>query len=202
MSIRELLPPIDLKNKWLNKDRELYTLIFTKTGVGVALNGINVALGDDTLTNASGRSLGVVFSGLLEMANVSASRYFIELSENNTIVGAKSKDGVTDKAEADATKVAYYIFLGILLPMIDYSLNSRFVHLPIPNITPIAQVNNVIVNPLHAGMVRAFLPPQQVIGGANTVLLQQILSSLSIVNNVGGALAVTAGILTTQISGA
>jgi hypothetical protein len=189
MSVRDSLPAIDLKNDWLNKDRELYTLIFVKTSVGIALNGINVVLGDDSLSNASGRSLGVVFSGLLEMANVSTSRYFIELSH----VGDPTRKG-----ETAGTTLIYALTIGGLVAINDYALNSRFVHIPVPQIPPLAQIDNYIVNPLHAGMVRIFLPPDQVIARNSTVPIQRVLAGLSIVNNLIGSLAVTAGIVATQ----
>lgn len=197
MSFRDSLPAIDFKNKWLNKDRELYTLIFTKTCVGVVLNGINVVLGDETFEDASGRSLGVVFSGLLEMANVSGARLFLQLSKGGS---HQSERGIT-KPNSDVTMAiitAYDVTFGALLSIIDYSLNSRFVHIPIPAIPPVAQIDNYIVNPLHAGMVRIFLPPEQVFGRPNTIPAQRILGGLSVINNVIGSIAVTAGIIATQ----
>jgi hypothetical protein len=197
MSFRNSLPAIDFKNEWLNKDRELYTLIFTKTSVGVVLNTINVVLGDETFEEASGRSLGVVFSGLLEMANVSGARLFLQLSKG----GNYNIDRGLTKPNSDVTMAiitAYDVTFGALLSIIDYTLNSRFVHIPIPAIPPVAQIDNYIVNPLHAGMVRIFLPPEQVFGRPNTIPAQRILGGLSVINNVIGSIAVTAGIIATQ----
>jgi len=198
MSFRDSLPAIDLKNEWLNKDRELYTFIFVKTGVGVVLNGINVIVGEETLAGATAWSLGVVFSGLLEMANVSCARLVLQLSKGG---GPTSDRGLTKPSSGVATAIitTYDVTFGALLSIIDYSLNSRFVHIPIPAIPPIAQIDNYIANPLHAGIVRIVVPPEQVFGRPNTIPAQRILGGLSIINNVIGSMAVTAGIIATQI---
>jgi len=182
MSVRRVLPPIDFKNEWLNKDRELYTLIFTKTALAVALNGVNVALGSDTLTKATGRSVGNVFSGLIEMAGVSANRFIID--------GGKDGDRVLALIVTDVTA-------GILYTSIDVGINIRLSHLEPP--IPIAVIDDYIVNPLHAGMVRFFLPPEQVIALPNTGTAQSIINGLLALTNIGGSIGVVAGILATQV---
>jgi hypothetical protein len=48
-------------------------------------------------------------------------------------------------------------------------------------------------------MVRVFLPPEDVTAVPNTITAQRILGGLSIVNNLVGSLAVTAGIIATQV---
>ena len=182
MSVRNVLPPIDFKNEWLNKDRELYTLIFTKTALAVALNGVNVALGSDTLTKATGRSLGNVFSGLIEMAGVSANRVIID--------GSKGGDRVIGLILADVTG-------GLIYTSIDVGINIRLSHIKPP--LQIAVIDDYIVNPLHAGMVRVFLPPEQVIALPNTGTAQSIVNGLLALTNIGGSIGVLAGIIATQV---
>jgi hypothetical protein len=184
MSVRRNLPPIDLGSEWLNKDRELYTLIFTKTGLAIALNGVNVALGSDSLSNAGGRSLGNVFSGLLEMAGVSVNRLLVDATK-------KSPDGAIAIFLADVTG-------GIIYASADLSLNARLTHLPVPPVFPIAQIDNFIVNPLHGVMVRTFLPPEQVVAIQSIKGAQSIVNGLSILTNVVGSIGVIAGIVATQ----
>jgi hypothetical protein len=186
MNIRKNLPPIDLGNDWLNKDRELYTLIFTKTGLAVALNGVNIALGSDSISNAAGRSAGNVVSGLIEMAGVSLNRLLVDAAK-------KSKDGGLAIVFADVTA-------GPIYAVTDVGLNVRLTHLPVPyEGFPIAQIDNLIVNPLHGAMVRTFLPPSQVIALPNIQTPQKIVNGLSILTNVVGSVAVVLGMIATQV---
>jgi hypothetical protein len=174
-----------LGNDWLNKDRELYTLIFTKTGLAVALNGVNIAIGSDSISNAAGRSAGNVVSGLIEMAGVSLNRLLIDASK-------KSKDGGIAIFLADITAGPFYA-------VTDIGLNVRLTHLPVPRVLPIARIDDLIVNPLHNAMVRTFLPPEQVIAIQDMRGVQSVVNGLGIVTNVVGSVAVLLGIIATQV---
>jgi hypothetical protein len=180
---RRSLPLIDFKNEWLNKDRELYTLIILKTAIGVGLNTSNIALGSDTVEKSSLRSLGVVFSGLFETGMVSLNRTVIE-----SAIGADNK--------GTAGLIAYDLTAGWILALIDLILNAKLLYLPVPAVFPVAQVADYVVNPL----VQIYLPVAQVEqSNPNLQLVQKFVNGLNAITLEGGALGIYAGMITTQV---
>ena len=176
------MPVIDFKNEWLNRDKELYTLIFTKTGVGVALNVCNVVLGSDTVEKASGRSLGLVVDGAFEMGLVSFNR---------VIIGSGKPDM--------AGVFVYDMTLGMFGAMFDAIFNARLLKLPVPPVIPVAQIDNMVVNPLFNNVLQ-FVPVVAVEQtNPNLQMIQKVVNGLNILTLMGGSIGLTAGLIATQV---
>jgi hypothetical protein len=185
---RRGLAPIDFKDEWLNKDRELYTLIILKSALGVALNTVNVVLGSDTLEKSSLRSFGLLTSGLLEFAMVTANRGVID--------GAINQDDFRNRAVG--YMMLYNFTGGLALFAIDAVLTSKLEYQPLPQVFPIAQVADYVVNPLVANVL--YLPVAPVTQTIpNLQLVQKFVNGLHAITVIGGFLGVHAGLITTQI---
>jgi hypothetical protein len=175
------LPIIDFKNEWLNRDKELYTVIFAKTGLSIALFGVNVLLGSDTLQRASVRSLSSIFSGLFEMAYVSGNRILIN--------GIKNK-----YPDSLATFIILDVVFGTLIYSADIVGNAAILGFEMPQLPlpPILAVPPALVN-------LAF--PQQVMPTepySSLEFLQDILNMFNGFILVGGAITVAGGSLASQ----
>jgi hypothetical protein len=182
--IRRALPVIDFKNDWLNKDRELYTLIFTKASVGIALSMLNVALGSDRLDTASRRSLLTVFMALQEMGHVSLNRLAIMLLDHER----KSYPGLI---------LVDLLVYGVIFP-VNVMLSMTIAELDIFEgaLPPIPQIQNNVINPLFNAVVGA---PRIQQPNVNLQQVQRALNTLRTINYAGGTFGIFLGMAYTQI---
>lgn len=178
--------PLDMHNEWLNQDKELYTLIFVKTGLAILINAGNVIIGEDNLQDASGRSLGSTVQGLAEMGLVSLNRVFL---------GGKS----TPKSAVKVTStVLYSMTLGLVGHGLDITYSLQLMHIPTDRLPVIRPLDLYVINPLLRNM--PFVPVQPVLDNAPPLFsLANATNILNVLTNVGGSVGLMLGIIATNI---
>jgi hypothetical protein len=180
------LPPftIDYDNWWLNQDKELYTFIFAKTGVAIFINAGNALIGQDTIADASGRSLGVILQGLAEMGLVSMNRVF--LGRN------------TGKSYARSGSIFIYsISVGLLAHAFDVVTSVRLLHLP-RDVVIVRQLDNIVINPLFRNL--PFIPVAPVVENPPLFSPQGIINATNVLTLLGGSIGLWVGVIATNIN--
>jgi hypothetical protein len=124
-------------NDTLDADKELHLYILVKSGLQVGVATASVIMGSTTLPDLGRRIFWTTLQALFEVGIVSLNRQVVNVAWDIPNAGSNNYMYVP----------SYDIFVGAPLHIIDIGL-SALVSVDIPEIPPVPQVVNMVVNPL------------------------------------------------------